>query len=54
MVHKDDEGFVVGPKEKKLGIKGSPTAELKALRAPVRLSGSSDYRNGAQGLAPNF
>src|SRR6476646_9595976 len=28
MVHKDDEGFVVGPKEKKLGIKGSPTAEL--------------------------
>jgi alkylation response protein AidB-like acyl-CoA dehydrogenase len=28
MVHKDDEGFTVGPKEKKLGIKGSPTAEL--------------------------
>src|SRR5690606_31160496 len=28
MGHKDDEGFVVGPKEKKLGIKGSPTAEL--------------------------
>src|SRR3546814_13034608 len=28
MVHKDDEGLVVGPKEKKLGIKGSPTAEL--------------------------
>ncbi|WP_149360725.1 acyl-CoA dehydrogenase [Lolliginicoccus suaedae] len=28
MVHKDDEGFVVGPKEKKLGIKGSPTSEL--------------------------
>ncbi|TSD97367.1 acyl-CoA dehydrogenase [Skermania sp. ID1734] len=28
MVHKDDEGFVVGPKERKLGIKGSPTAEL--------------------------
>ncbi|WP_068276255.1 acyl-CoA dehydrogenase [Aldersonia kunmingensis] len=28
MVHKDDPGFVVGPKEKKLGIKGSPTAEL--------------------------
>ena len=28
MVHKDDEGFVVGPKEKKLGIKGSPTTEL--------------------------
>jgi alkylation response protein AidB-like acyl-CoA dehydrogenase len=28
VVHKDDEGFVVGPKEKKLGIKGSPTAEL--------------------------
>ena len=28
MVHADDDGFVVGPKEKKLGIKGSPTAEL--------------------------
>jgi alkylation response protein AidB-like acyl-CoA dehydrogenase len=28
MVHKDDEGFVVGPKERKLGIKGSPTTEL--------------------------
>ncbi|ULE33607.1 acyl-CoA dehydrogenase [Mycobacterium sp. IDR2000157661] len=28
MVHADDEGFTVGAKEKKLGIKGSPTAEL--------------------------
>ena len=28
MVHEDDEGFTVGPKEKKLGIKGSPTTEL--------------------------
>jgi alkylation response protein AidB-like acyl-CoA dehydrogenase len=28
MVHKDDEGFSVGNKERKLGIKGSPTAEL--------------------------
>ena len=28
MVHKDDEGFSVGPKEHKLGIKGSPTTEL--------------------------
>lgn len=28
MVHVDDEGFTVGPKEKKLGIKGSPTTEL--------------------------
>jgi alkylation response protein AidB-like acyl-CoA dehydrogenase len=28
MVHKDDEGFTVGPKERKMGIKGSPTAEL--------------------------
>jgi hypothetical protein len=27
-VHGDDPGFVVGPKEKKLGIKGSPTVEL--------------------------
>lgn len=28
MVHADDEGFTVGPKEHKLGIKGSPTTEL--------------------------
>src|ERR1700678_3590954 len=28
IVHKGDEGFSVGPKEKKLGIKGSPTTEL--------------------------
>lgn len=27
-VHVDDEGFTVGPKERKLGIKGSPTVEL--------------------------
>ena len=25
VVHRDDEGFTVGPKERKLGIKGSPT-----------------------------
>jgi alkylation response protein AidB-like acyl-CoA dehydrogenase len=28
VVHKDDPGFTVGPKERKLGIKGSPTTEL--------------------------
>ncbi len=28
MVHSDDDGFSVGPKERKLGIKGSPTTEL--------------------------
>lgn len=28
MVHIDDEGFTIGPKEHKLGIKGSPTTEL--------------------------
>ncbi|HEX9832004.1 MAG TPA: acyl-CoA dehydrogenase [Mycobacterium sp.] len=28
VVHKDDPGFAVGPKERKLGIKGSPTTEL--------------------------
>ncbi|MDT8909477.1 acyl-CoA dehydrogenase family protein [Amycolatopsis sp. PS_44_ISF1] len=27
-VHKDDPGFSVGPKERKLGIKGSPTREI--------------------------
>ncbi|CAJ1501923.1 acyl-CoA dehydrogenase [[Mycobacterium] kokjensenii] len=28
MIHIDDEGFTIGPKEHKLGIKGSPTTEL--------------------------
>src|SRR3954467_12650405 len=28
VVHADDPGFAVGPKEKKMGIKGSPTTEL--------------------------
>src|SRR5256885_11376849 len=28
MVHRDDPGFSVGPKERKLGIKGSPTREI--------------------------
>jgi alkylation response protein AidB-like acyl-CoA dehydrogenase len=27
MVHSDDQGFKIGPLERKLGIKGSPTAE---------------------------
>ncbi len=28
VVHRDDPGFEVGPKERKLGIKGSPTREI--------------------------
>ncbi|RZS33882.1 alkylation response protein AidB-like acyl-CoA dehydrogenase [Herbihabitans rhizosphaerae] len=28
VVHKDDPGFSVGPKERKLGVKGSPTHEI--------------------------
>lgn len=28
IVHKDDQGFSAGPKEHKMGIKGSPTTEL--------------------------
>jgi alkylation response protein AidB-like acyl-CoA dehydrogenase len=28
VVHRDDPGFSVGPKERKLGIKGSPTCEV--------------------------
>ena len=28
VVHADDEGFTVGPKEHKMGIKGSPTTDL--------------------------
>jgi alkylation response protein AidB-like acyl-CoA dehydrogenase len=28
VVHRDDPGFAVGPKERKMGIKGSPTCEL--------------------------
>ncbi|WP_029104751.1 acyl-CoA dehydrogenase family protein [Mycobacterium sp. 360MFTsu5.1] len=27
-VHADDEGFTVGPKERKMGLRGSPTTEL--------------------------
>src|SRR3712207_4875464 len=27
-VHRDDPGFAVGPKERKMGIKGSPTCEI--------------------------
>ena len=36
IVHKDDEGFSVGPKERKLGIKGSPDhrAVLRELPHP--------------------
>ncbi len=28
VVHRDDPGFAVGPKERKMGVKGSPTCEL--------------------------
>src|SRR5699024_12836480 len=28
VVHADDPGFSIGPKERKLGIKGSPTREI--------------------------
>ena len=28
VIHADDPGFTVGPKERKLGIKGSPTSEI--------------------------
>ncbi len=28
IVHSDDEGFIVGPKERKMGLRGSPTTEL--------------------------
>jgi len=28
MVHRDDEGFTVGTKERKMGLRGSPTTEL--------------------------
>ena len=41
MVHKDDEGFAVGPKERKMGIKGSPTSELYFETAASRATGSS-------------
>lgn len=37
VVHKDDPGFSIGAKEKKMGIKGSPTTELyfEDCRIPV-------------------
>ncbi len=34
MVHKDDEGFVVGPLEHKLGIKGSPHRRVVLRELP--------------------
>ncbi len=45
VVHKDDEGFEVGPKEKKLGIKGSPTRELHFTNCVV----SGDRMIGEEG-----
>jgi alkylation response protein AidB-like acyl-CoA dehydrogenase len=35
VVHKDDPGFEVGPKERKLGIKGSPTREIYFVNCTI-------------------
>ncbi|WP_134322671.1 acyl-CoA dehydrogenase [Cumulibacter soli] len=45
VVHKDDEGFEVGAKEKKMGIKGSPTCELHFTNCVIpadRMIGEED------------
>jgi alkylation response protein AidB-like acyl-CoA dehydrogenase len=34
-VTRDDPGFAVGPKERRMGIKGSPTCELDFTRPPI-------------------
>ena len=38
MVHSDDAGFEVGTKERKLGIKGSPTREIHFVNCRVPAS----------------
>ena len=38
MVHSDDAGFEVGTKERKLGIKGSPTREVHFVDCRVPAS----------------
>jgi alkylation response protein AidB-like acyl-CoA dehydrogenase len=38
VVHKDDPGFVVGTKERKLGIKGSPTREIHFENCTIPLN----------------
>jgi alkylation response protein AidB-like acyl-CoA dehydrogenase len=38
VVHKDDPGFVVGTKERKLGIKGSPTREIHFENCAIPLN----------------
>ena len=47
MVHKDDPGFTVGPAERKMGIKGSPTTELYFQDAGFRVIGLSVSREPA-------
>jgi len=41
VVHKDDPGFSVGPKERRLGIRGSPTREIYFEDCRSRPIGSS-------------
>jgi butyryl-CoA dehydrogenase/acyl-CoA dehydrogenase len=48
VVERDDPGFTVGPKERKLGIKGSPTCELLFDR--VRLPGDRVVGAVGEGL----
>ena len=48
VVEKDDEGFSFGEKEKKMGIKGSPTREL--LFNDVRISGDRMIGEPGTGL----
>ncbi|MGR7023819.1 acyl-CoA dehydrogenase family protein [Geodermatophilus sp. URMC 62] len=45
VVHRDDPGFAVGPKERKMGIKGSPTCELYFTDCTV----PADRMIGAEG-----
>src|SRR5918997_3211446 len=46
VVHRDDPGFAVGPKERKMGIKGSPTCELYFTDCTIpadRIIGGAGY-----------
>ena len=47
VVHKDDPGFEVGSKERKLGIKGSPTREIHFVNCRIpgdRIIGKPGHR----------
>jgi len=51
VVHAEDPGFEVGPKERKLGIKGSPTCEIYFSDCAIPVD-RGDRRAGYRGSRP--